>query len=122
VEAAPGAPLVIFETTGARHMLRRLVLEAPRDTRIIGVGIPAGEESFLPMAAIMKEIQLTFVIYYSAAEFADALDLVRAGAIDWRTLVTGNVGLDNVTEAFAALTDPQSHAKILIEPWRDGAL
>jgi threonine dehydrogenase-like Zn-dependent dehydrogenase len=121
-EAAPGAPLVVFESTGARGMLHRLITEAPQNTRIIGVGIPAGEETILPMVAIVKEIELTFVIYYTAEEFAEALALVGAGAIDWRPLVTGKVGLDGVTEAFAALADPEAHAKILIEPWRDGGL
>jgi hypothetical protein len=36
--------------------------------------------------------------------------------------VTGTVGLDGVTEAFAALANPEAHAKILIQPWRDGGL
>ena len=74
------------------------------------------------MMAIIKEIQLTFVIYYTADEFAEALRLIQSGAIDWRSLVTGKVGLDGVTEAFAALSDPEAHAKILIDPWRDGGL
>lgn len=121
-EAAPGAPLVIYESTGAKGMLHRLIAEAPQNTHIVGVGIPAGEETFLPMVAIAKEIRLTFVIYYTAEEFAEALALVRGGAIDWRPLITGKVGLDGVTEAFAALADPEAHAKILIEPWRDGGL
>ncbi len=117
-DGAPGAPLVIFENTGAKRMLHRLVLEAPQNTRIIGTGIPAGEESFVPMLAIVKELQLTFVIYYTAEEFAEALSLVRSSAFDWRPLVTGKVGLDGVTQAFTDLSDPEQHAKILIEPWR----
>jgi threonine dehydrogenase-like Zn-dependent dehydrogenase len=121
-QTAPGAPLVVFESTGARDMLHRLVLEAPANTRIVGVGISTAEERFLPMAAIAKEIELTFVIYYTAEEFAEALALVVSGAVDGRDMVTGKVGLDGVTEAFGALTSPDAHAKILIEPWRDGGL
>lgn len=115
--AQPGSPLVIFESTGAPRMLHRLVLEAPPNTRIIGVGIAAGEESFIPMLAISKELQLTFVIYYTADEFAEALRMVRDGALNWRALVTGSVGLDGVTQAFKDLGDPERHAKILIQPW-----
>lgn len=115
--AAPGAPLVVFENTGAPKMLHRLVVEAPQNARIIGTGIPAGEESFIPMLAISKELQLTFVIYYTAEEFAEALGLLRDGAVDWRPLITGKVGLEGVTQAFADLADPERHAKILIEPW-----
>ena len=115
---APGTPLVIFENTGAARMLHRLVLEAPQNTRIIGTGIAAGEESFVPMLAIVKELQLTFVIYYTAEEFAEALSLVRSGAFDWRPLVTGKVGLEGVPQAFTDLSDPEQHAKILIQPRR----
>ncbi|MGZ6020577.1 MAG: zinc-binding dehydrogenase [Phenylobacterium sp.] len=116
---APGAPLVFFENTGAAGMLHRLVLEAPAQARIIGAGIPAGAESFIPMLAISKELQLTFVIFYSAQEFAEALELIRQGALDWRPLVTGKVGLAGVTQAFKDLEDPERHAKILIDPWLD---
>ena len=119
MEAAPGAPLVIFENTGAPKMLHRLVLEAPQNTRIIGTGIPAGEESFIPMLAISKELQFTFVIFYTAEEFAEALRLIRDDQINWRPLITGRVGLDGVTQAFRDLEDPEQHSKILIQPWAD---
>lgn len=115
--AAPGAPLVIFENTGAPRMLHRLVLEAPKDARIIATGIPAGEEGFIPMLAISKELQFTFVIYYTAEEFAEALRMLRDGELDWRPLITGKVGLDGVTRAFHDLSDPERHAKILVDPW-----
>lgn len=34
--------------------------------------------------------------------------------------MTGKEGLGEVTQAFAALADPEVRAKILIDPWRDG--
>ena len=119
MDSAPGAPLVIFENTGAPRMLHKLVLEAPQNSRIIGTGIPAGEESFIPMLAISKELQLTFVIFYTAEEFAEALRLIKDGGINWKPLITGKVGLDSVTQAFKDLGDPERHAKILIQPWAD---
>lgn len=119
MDAAPGAPLVIFENTGAPKMLHKLILEAPQNSRIIGTGIAAGEESFIPMLAISKELQLTFVIFYTAEEFAEALRLIKDGHINWKPLITGKVGLDGITQAFKDLGDPELHAKILIQPWAD---
>jgi threonine dehydrogenase-like Zn-dependent dehydrogenase len=119
MDAAPGAPLVIFENTGAPKMLHKLILEAPQNSRIIGTGIAAGEESFIPMLAISKELQLTFVIFYTAEEFAEALRLIKDGDINWKPLITGKVGLDGITQAFKDLGDPELHAKILIQPWAD---
>lgn len=114
--AAPGASLVIFENTGAGGMINRLVLEAPQNARILVTGIAAGEESFIPMLAISKELAIQFVIYYSGPEFAEALALIENGSIPWRLLVTGQIGLSDITQAFSELADPERHAKILINP------
>jgi (R,R)-butanediol dehydrogenase/meso-butanediol dehydrogenase/diacetyl reductase len=121
-EKAPGAPLVIFENTGAPGMFGRLVLEAPQNARIVVTGIASGNESFLPMVAIAKELSIVFVIYYSPEEFADALSLIEQGLFDWQALHTGTVGLDGIAGAFSELADPEKHAKILIDPWSDGSL
>lgn len=116
-EVAGGGPVVIFENTGAPGMLHRLVLEAPKAASLVVTGIAAGDESFLPMVAVTKELKFQFVIYYTGQEFAEALELIRSGKINWRPLITGKVGLEGVTQAFADLADPERHAKILIDPW-----
>ncbi|MFT3727162.1 MAG: zinc-binding dehydrogenase [Terricaulis sp.] len=117
VTAAGAGKVVVFENTGAPGMFGRILNEAPQNTKVVVTGIAAGEESFLPMIAIMKEISVAFVIYYTAEEFAEALSLIERDALDWRALVTGEVGLEEVTQAFADLSDPERHAKILIKPW-----
>jgi threonine dehydrogenase-like Zn-dependent dehydrogenase len=70
------------------------------------------------MVAIMKELQLSFIIYYAPEEFAEALAAIRDGKLNWQPLVTGTIGLDEVNTAFKALEDPEAHAKILIDPRR----
>ena len=66
--------------------------------------------------AINKEIDLRFVLAYTPLEFRDTLHMLAEGKVDPRPLVTGTVGLDGVDAAFAALGDPEAHAKILIDP------
>jgi threonine dehydrogenase-like Zn-dependent dehydrogenase len=66
--------------------------------------------------AINKEIDLRFVLGYTPLEFHDALSLLAEGKVDAEPLVTGVVGLDGVAGAFEALKDPESHAKILVDP------
>jgi threonine dehydrogenase-like Zn-dependent dehydrogenase len=36
--------------------------------------------------------------------------------VDPRPMMTGEVGLEGVDAAFAALADPEKHAKVLIDP------
>lgn len=117
--AVPGRGTVIFENTGAPGMIHRLVLEAPQGSQLLVVGIASGDESFVPMVAITKELKFQFVIYYSQEEFAEALELIRSDRVCWRPLITGKVGLGAVTQAFAALSNPEQHAKILIDPWAE---
>jgi threonine dehydrogenase-like Zn-dependent dehydrogenase len=66
--------------------------------------------------AINKEIDLRFVIGYTPLEFRDTLHQLADGKVDPRPLLTGTVGLDGVDAAFAALGDPDAHAKILVDP------
>ncbi len=40
------------------------------------------------------------------------------GKIDTGALITGQVGVDGVPQAFEDLASPERHAKILVEPWR----
>jgi threonine dehydrogenase-like Zn-dependent dehydrogenase len=42
--------------------------------------------------------------------------MLAEGEVDPRPMVTGSVGLGGVGRAFAALGDPERHAKILIDP------
>lgn len=111
------SPVIIFDCTGVRGVLAQTVLEAPIGSQIVMAGIPQGEENFMPMIAISKELNIQFVLYYAPEEFAEALQAIAEGKLDWRPLVTGKVGLEGIQGAFQALEDPEAHAKIMIDPW-----
>ena len=70
---------------------------------------------------INKEIEMQFVLGYTPLEFRDALHMIAEGKIDCTPLITGIVGLDGVINAFSALRDPESHAKILVDPKKVGS-
>jgi threonine dehydrogenase-like Zn-dependent dehydrogenase len=116
------APAIVFDCTGVRGVLSQTINTAPVGSQIVVAGIPQGEDSFNPMIAIAKELNLQFVLYYTPAEFAEALAAVASGQLDWQPLVTGTVGLEGIAGAFSALEDPERHAKIMIDPWSDARL
>lgn len=119
---AADKPAIVFDCTGVRGVLGQAIAEAPMGSQIVVAGIPQGEDSFNPMIAISKELNLQFVLYYAPDEFAQALDAIAKGSLDWKPLVTGTVGLDGIAGAFSALEDPEVHAKIMIDPWSDARL
>jgi threonine dehydrogenase-like Zn-dependent dehydrogenase len=75
-----------------------------------------GPDRFTPAMAVNKELDLRFVVGYTPLEFRDTLHMLADGKVDPRPLVTAEVGLDGVEAAFAALADPEKHAKVLIDP------
>ena len=113
--AGPKRP-VVFECVGAPGMIESIITEAPLLSRVVVVGVCVGEDRLTPAMAINKEIDLRFVLGYTPLEFHDTLQMLAEGKIDPRPMITGTVGLGGVDAAFAALADPEAHAKILIDP------
>jgi threonine dehydrogenase-like Zn-dependent dehydrogenase len=116
--AMPKHP-VIFECVGVPGVIGGIIDGAPLLSRVVVVGVCVGPDRFKPAMAINKEIDLRFVIGYSPLEFRDTLHMLAEGDVDPRPMITGSVGLDGVESAFAALSDPERHAKVLIDPRSD---
>ena len=113
--AKPKHP-VIFECVGVPGMIESIIDGAPLLSRVVVVGVCVGVDQITPAMAINKEIDLRFVLGYSPLEFRDTLRMLAEGEVDPAPLLTGTVGLTGVEAAFAALGDPDRHAKILIDP------
>jgi threonine dehydrogenase-like Zn-dependent dehydrogenase len=112
---APKRP-VIFECVGVPGMIDGVIAAAPLASRVIVVGVCMGDDKLRPAMAIGKEIELRFVFGQTPLEYRDTLHMLADGKLDASALVTGTVGLDGVAAAFDDLADPETHAKILIDP------
>ena len=113
--AAPKHP-VIFECVGVPGVIDDIVDGAPLFSRVVVAGVCVGPDRITPAMAINKELDLRFVFGYTPLEFRDTLQMLADGKLDPRPLITGSVGLEGVGAAFAALADPEAHAKVLIDP------
>ena len=111
-------PALIFECVGVPGLLQQLFEGAPRDARIVVVGVCMESDRCEPMLGIMKELNVQYVLGYTPEEFAWSLRLIAEGTVDAASLVTGSVGIEGVAQAFADLANPEVHTKIIVEPWR----
>ena len=111
-------PAVLFECVGVPGVIQQVLEGASRHARIVIVGVCMERDQFEPYFAIRKELNLQFVLGYTAEEFAASLRHLAEGRIDAACMITGHVGLAEVKAAFEALATPERHAKILVEPWR----
>jgi threonine dehydrogenase-like Zn-dependent dehydrogenase len=73
-------------------------------------------DSIHPFYGIAKEINVQFVLAYDPVEFANSLHAIAEGQLDVAPLITGEVSLGGVPEAFASLGNPEQHCKILVRP------
>ena len=108
----------VFECVGVPGLIQQIFEKAPRDARVIIVGVCMEPDTIELLFAIFKELNLQFVLGYTPEEFARSLRLLAEGKVDAEALITGKVGLDGVKGAFEELGNPERHTKILVEPWR----
>ncbi|MEM7018560.1 MAG: zinc-binding dehydrogenase [Pseudomonadota bacterium] len=109
--------VVIFECVGVPNMLDSIFLAAPQNARIVVVGVCLQMDHSRPLIAVNKELNVQYVLGYSMSEFKDTLHFIAEGAFNIEPLITDQVGLHGVSDAFDALSDPEKHAKILVTPW-----
>jgi threonine dehydrogenase-like Zn-dependent dehydrogenase len=111
-------PALIFECVGIPGLLQQVFEGAPRDARIVVVGVCMETDRSEPMLGILKELNVQYVLGYTPDEFADSLRLIAEGKVDAASMVTATVGIDGVAGAFHDLANPEAHTKIVVEPWR----
>jgi threonine dehydrogenase-like Zn-dependent dehydrogenase len=111
-------PALIFECVGVPGLIQQVFEGAPRDGRIVVVGVCMETDRSEPMLGIMKELNVQYVLGYTPDEFARSLRLIADGDVDAASLVTAKVGIDGVAQAFEDLANPEAHTKIIVEPWR----
>ncbi len=108
--------LVIFEVVGLPGMIDQAMRAAPHSARIMVVGVCMEPDTVLPTMGVLKELTIQFAFGYDPQEFARTLQLIAQCDIDVGPLITDEVGISGVPDAFKALANPDAHAKILIEP------
>jgi 2-desacetyl-2-hydroxyethyl bacteriochlorophyllide A dehydrogenase len=122
VDPTPGSPFdaakpaVVFEAVGVPGIIDDVIVHARRGTRLIVVGVCMEPDTLHPFFAIAKEISIQFVVTYDPAEFTESLRAIAEGEIDVSPLITAEVGLSEVGQAFDDLADPDRHCKILVTP------
>jgi (R,R)-butanediol dehydrogenase/meso-butanediol dehydrogenase/diacetyl reductase len=114
--AAPGGPDLVFEAVGAPGLIEDCVARVRFRGRVVVAGVCMGADAITPLASIVKEAQLQFVLAYEKDDFQYTLDMLAQERIDPSALITERVGLAAVPAAFEALATPQGQGKVLACP------
>ena len=79
---------------------------------------PRLASDFLIMTKTGNNMHVTAI---RAKEFALVLQVPADDNINWRPFIIGKVDLDGIAGAFESLKNPENHAKMIVDPSRQGA-
>ncbi|MEI5678531.1 alcohol dehydrogenase catalytic domain-containing protein [Mesorhizobium sp. CGMCC 1.15528] len=115
-ELAGGEPDIVFECVGKRGLIDLACRLVRHHGTVVAVGLCVGGDEWDPFAALSKEIQIVFAVFFSMAEFETALRAL--GPSDYRpqALVTGRIGFIDIPDTFEGLRRRTTQCKVLITP------
>ena len=119
VAAAAAGPMgrpIVFECVGKPGMLTAIAEGSPVSSVVTVVGNCMEPDRIEPALLLQKSIQLRFVFAYSPEEFGQAFEMICAAPDRLKPLITGQVGLHAVGEAFDALISGGEQVKMLVTP------
>jgi (R,R)-butanediol dehydrogenase/meso-butanediol dehydrogenase/diacetyl reductase len=113
---AGGPPDIIFECVGVPGMIQKCVELSRPFGRMVVVGVCMVADTMTPISAIFKEVNIQFILGYGRPDWRLVLDLLDAGRVDPRPLITDIVSLDELPGAFEGLRKPTTQIKVMVRP------
>ncbi len=108
-------PDIVFECVGKRGLIDFACRLVRVHGTVVGVGLCVGGDEWDPFAALSKEIQVVFAVFFTMAEFATAIDALGPGRFRPQTLITDRIDFDQVPVTFEALRRRTTQCKVLIK-------
>src|SRR5512139_637740 len=113
---AGGPPDVIFECVGAPGLLQQCIGMVRSRGRVVVVGVCMQPDTIFPVMAVIKEVEVRFVVAYRRQDFELTVEMLDRGRIPGREMITDVVDLSAFPSAFEALKKPTSQCKVILEP------
>ncbi len=107
---------VVIECVGLPGMTDVCVGASTRHGHVVIAGVCTKPDPYVPIGAIMKEVAIDFVVYYTRREFFSVVDALGQGNIDGAPFVTKQVDLQGANDAFTELIEAKDQRKILVLP------
>jgi 2-desacetyl-2-hydroxyethyl bacteriochlorophyllide A dehydrogenase len=115
--ALGGSPDVVFECTGVPGMLAKAVEVVRARGSVMILGNCMMPDSLVPSLVMFKQLRLQGSMVYTRREFEIVADVLDAGHVEARTMITDTVSLAQLPDAFEALRRPTYQCKTLVDPW-----
>jgi (R,R)-butanediol dehydrogenase/meso-butanediol dehydrogenase/diacetyl reductase len=107
---------VVIECVGLPGITDTCIGASVRHGHVVIAGVCTKPDPYIPIAALVKELTVDFVVYYTRREFFSVAGTLAGDAIDAAAFVTKRVGLEGADDAFTELIEAKDQRKILVLP------
>jgi (R,R)-butanediol dehydrogenase/meso-butanediol dehydrogenase/diacetyl reductase len=107
---------VVIECVGLPGMTEVCVGASTLHGHVVIAGVCTKPDPYVPIGALMKELTVDFVVYYTRREFFSVVDALASDSIDAAAFVTKRVTLEQADDAFTELIEAKDQRKILVLP------
>lgn len=115
-EACGGAPEIVFECVGKPGLIDHCIdLVAPRG-RVLVLGLCTRPDHMDSFRAISKEVDIVMSVFFTMPEFETAIRALDGGHYAPQHLISDNVSLLTMPDAFEALRTRTTQCKVLVDP------
>lgn len=115
--ALGGPPEIVFECVGKPGLIQRCVEHVAPRGMVVVVGLCTQPDTFMPFAAIMKECIIQPSAFYEVRDFQTTLDVLNAGILTPHAMITDEITLKALPEAFEALKQRTHQCKVMVNAW-----
>ena len=109
-------PSLVIECVGRPGLLGQAVEFVQRRGTVVSLGYCFQPDTLVPAFAGSKEITLLFPQLYTTREFEVAIEVLDAGAVGPREMVTSTIGFTRLPAVFEGLRRVPQECKVLIDP------
>ena len=105
---------MVFECSGVPALANAALEHVRSGGTIVVLALYDDPVSFNPTVLVQKEVRFQGSIAYTGEDFADAVELLRAGAALATPLITQRASLDDVSEAFEVQLQKDRSLKVVV--------
>jgi (R,R)-butanediol dehydrogenase / meso-butanediol dehydrogenase / diacetyl reductase len=107
---------IVFECVGIPGLIAQAIDQVRNRGTILLLGLCTRPDTFSSFAMLSKEVRLITSAFFTRGEYEVALDVLNAGAVEPRMLVTDTISLNDTPAVFEALRTRSHQCKVLINP------
>lgn len=115
-DALDGAPDVVFEAVGLPGAIAQAIDYVRPLGTVVSLGFCGEPDSFVPVAALTKELRLLFSMCYDRQDFRYTADVMAAGDRRPKAMITSTIDLDALPERFERLRGATPDCKVMVAP------